>query len=127
MSHQVNGSVSPYLIVSDARATIDFLVGALDAEERRVFPDADGRLIHAEVELYGTVIMIADEAPPQWPAKPSYVHIYVEDVDVTYRRALQAGAQSVQEPSAADDGEKRGGVRDPGGTTWWIATPLKSQ
>lgn len=50
------------------------------------------------------------------------VHIYVQDVDATYRRALRAGAASVQEPVKKQDEDKRGGVKDAGGTTWWIAT-----
>jgi PhnB protein len=52
------------------------------------------------------------------------VHVYVRDVDATYRRALEAGATSVQEPRKKDDEDKRGGVKDAGGTTWWIATKV---
>ena len=49
---------------------------------------------------------------------------FIPDVDVTYRRALEAGATSVQEPVKKDDADKRGGVKDAGGTTWWIATKV---
>ena len=52
------------------------------------------------------------------------MHIYVRDVDATYARALEAGAVSVQAPVQKGDADKRGGVRDTGGTTWWIATPM---
>jgi uncharacterized glyoxalase superfamily protein PhnB len=52
------------------------------------------------------------------------VHVYVRDVDATYRRALEAGATSVQEPVQKGDPDKRGGVKDAGGTTWWIATKV---
>jgi uncharacterized glyoxalase superfamily protein PhnB len=69
--------------------------------------------------------MLADPVPPDWPPASSYVHIYVEDVDATYRRALEAGAVSVQEPVKKQDDDKRGGVRDAGGTTWWIATRIE--
>jgi uncharacterized glyoxalase superfamily protein PhnB len=55
----------------------------------------------------------------------SYVHVYVPDVDATFRLALEAGAVSVQVPVKKDDEDKRGGVRDPGGTTWWIATKVE--
>ena len=81
--------------------------------------------MHAEVRIDDTVIMLADPAPPTWPAIASYVHIYVRDVDATYRRALDLGATSVQEPVKKEDEDKRGGVRDPGGTTWWIATRVE--
>lgn len=89
-------TVSPYLIVSDARATIDFLATVFSAALLRSFPDADGRLIHAEVRIDDTVPMLADSAP-EWPPVPAYVHAYVPDVNATYSRALAAGATSVQE------------------------------
>lgn len=115
-------TVSPYLIVDGAEATIEFLKGVFGAVELRRFPDDDGKLMHAEVRVDDTVVMLADPAPPDWPSRPSFVHIYVEDVDTTYRRALEAGAVSVQEPVQKQDEDKRGGVKDAGGTTWWIAT-----
>jgi PhnB protein len=114
-------SVSPYLIVNGAEATIQFLVNAFDAEELRRFPDDSGKLMHAEVRIDDTVLMLAD-AVEDWPAMPSHVHIYVPDVDAAYQRALDAGATSVQEPAQrSDDDDKRGGVKDAGGITWWIA------
>jgi uncharacterized glyoxalase superfamily protein PhnB len=113
--------VSPYLIVDGAGRTIEFLVRAFDAVELRRFPDSNGGVIHAEVRIDDSVLMIAD-GTEGWPAIPSHVHVYVPDVDASYRRALQAGAVSVQEPVQKEDADKRGGVKDAGGTTWWIAT-----
>ncbi|NOT70987.1 MAG: VOC family protein [Hyphomicrobium sp.] len=122
-SYKLDGytAVSPYLIVDDARRTIAFLRDVFDAVSLREFPDASGRLMHSEVRIDDSVVMIADSAP-EWPAVPTHVHVYVLDVDLTYVRALQAGASSVQIPTKKGDEDKRGGVRDPGGTTWWIAT-----
>jgi uncharacterized glyoxalase superfamily protein PhnB len=117
-------SVSPYLIVSDATGTIDFLARAFDAVELRRFPAPDGRLMHAEVRIDDTVVMLAD-ATDGWPAVAAHVHVYVRDVDAAYRRALDAGATSVQEPVKKDDADTRGGVKDSGGTTWWIATKVE--
>ena len=114
-------TVSPYLIVDGANGTIEFLKRAFGAVELRRFPDASGKLMHAEVGIDDTVVMLAD-GTEGWPPIPSYVHVYVADVDATYRRALEAGAESVQEPVRKDDEDKRGGVKDAGGTTWWIAT-----
>ena len=68
--------------------------------------------------------MIADGGDG-WPSMPSHVHIYASDVDATYQRAIAAGAISVQEPIEKDDEDKRGGVKDVGGTTWWIATKVE--
>jgi PhnB protein len=117
-------TVSPYLIVDGASATIKFLKAVFGAVELRRFPDAAGKLVHAEVRIEDTVVMIADGGDG-WPPVPSYVHVYVGDVDATYRLALEAGAASVQEPVKKEDEDKRGGVRDPGGTTWWIATRVE--
>jgi PhnB protein len=116
-------SVSPYLIVDGANETIAFLVKALDAVELRRFSEPQGRVIHAEVRIGDTVIMLADSTE-HWPASASLVHIYVQDVDVTYQRALEAGATSVQAPEQKDDEDRRGAVKNAGGTTWWIATTV---
>jgi PhnB protein len=84
----------------------------------------DHKLMHAEVRIGDTVLMLADSADG-WPSIPAHVHIYVSDVDAVYQRALAAGATSVQEPQKKDDADKRGGVKDSGGTTWWIATQVE--
>lgn len=116
-------SVAPYLIVNGAAATIQFLVLAFDAVALREFPTADGRIMHAEVRIDDTVLMLAD-SPNGQSAVPANVHVYVPDVDTTYNRAIEAGAASVQAPEDKDDGDRRGGVQDAGGTIWWIATKL---
>jgi PhnB protein len=123
MSYKPDGysTVSPYLIVAGASATIDFLKQVFDATELRRFPDPSGKLMHAEVRIDDVVVMLAD-GTEGWPPLPAYVHVYVRDVDATYKRALAAGATSVQEPVKKEDEDKRGGVKDAGGTTWWIAT-----
>lgn len=114
-------TVSPYLIVDGASGTLEFLKNVFGAVELRRFPGDAGKIMHAEVRIDDTVVMIADGAEG-WPPVPSHVHVYVADVDATYRRALEAGAASVQEPAKKQDEDKRGGVKDAGGTTWWIAT-----
>ncbi len=117
-------SVSPYLIVRGASETIAFLVDVFAARELRRFPDASGKLMHSEVRIDDTVLMIAD-GTEGWPPLAAQVHIYVPDVDATYRLALAKGAVSIQEPVKKDDDDKRGGVKDAGGTTWWIATKVQ--
>ena len=117
-------SVSPYLIVDGASATIEFLRRVFGAVELRRFPDPNGKIMHAEVRIDDTVVMIGDGADG-WPPVPSHVHVYVTDVDAAYKRALEAGATSVQEPVKKADADKRGGVKDAGGTTWWIATKVE--
>lgn len=109
-------SASPYLVVRDAQATLEFLRAAFDAEPLRIMTRPDGTLMHGEVRLDDTVVMFSDQTEG-WPAIPSHVHVYVADVDASYRRALDAGATPVAEPVTKDDEDKRGGVQDPGGTT----------
>ena len=125
-SHKPKGysTVSPYLIVNGADATISFLVEVFNAVELRRIPNEAGKLIHAEVRIDDTVVMIADGGDG-WSPMPSHVHIYVRDVDATYKRAIAAGAISAQEPIKKEDEDKRGGVKDSGGTTWWIATKVE--
>jgi uncharacterized glyoxalase superfamily protein PhnB len=117
-------SVSPYLVVDGAADTIEFLVRALDAVEIRRFATPDGKIMHAEVRIDDSVVMLADGGP-HWPPMPAYVHVYVADVDATYHRALEAGGTSVQEPVKKDDPDRRAGVKDAGGTTWWMATKVE--
>jgi uncharacterized glyoxalase superfamily protein PhnB len=117
-------TVSPYLIVKGARGTIAFLTQVFEATELRRFPDATGRVRHAEVRIGDSVVMLADSIEG-WPAGQAHVHIYVSDVDATYKRAIESGAESVQEPAKKDDPDRRGGVKDAGGTTWWIATQVE--
>ncbi len=116
-------SVSPYLIVSGADHTIEFLRKVFAAELLRRIPDSndESRVMHAEVRIDDSVVMIADGGDG-WPPVNANVHVYVEHVDETFRKALDAGAESIQAPLQKSDEDKRGGVKDAGGTTWWIAT-----
>ncbi len=117
-------TVSPYLIVVGAQRVIDFLKKALDATELRRHGLPDGSVMHAEVRIGDTVVMLGD-AGGDWPAVPAHLHVYVDDVDATYRRALAAGGVSVQEPTRREgEPDRRGGVKDPAGNTWWIATQV---
>ena len=118
-------SVSPYLIVEGASRTIEFLVEVFDAVElrRMAAPGNSRQVMHAEVRIDDTVVMLAD-APEGMAPVPAHVHVYVADVDATYRRALAAGAQSVQDPVKKEDDDKRGGVKEGSGTTWWIGTKV---
>lgn len=116
-------SVAPYLIVNNAAHTIQFLQQVFEAVELHRLDSPDGKVMHAEVRIDDTVLMLADSAEG-WPASPVHIHIYVPNVDATYQQALAAGAEAVQAPVKKDDAEKRGGVKDAGGTTWWIATQV---
>ncbi len=116
-------SVSAYMVAHNAQRVIDFLRQTFDAEELRRSDKPDGSIMHAEVRIDDSIVMIADGSDNS-PAFPIWLHVYVPDVDATYQRALKAGGVSVQEPAQKDDPDRRGGVRDPDGNTWWIATQV---
>lgn len=114
-------TVTPYLIVEGAAKLIDFLKKAFGAEERDRFTQPDGTIIHGEVKIGDSVVMMA-EACGDFKPMPAMIHLYVPDTDATYRRALEAGAQSLREPADQFYGDRSGGVRDAFGNQWWIAT-----
>ncbi len=117
-------SVAPYLVVAGAQQVIDFLKQTFEATELRRFDMPDGSIIHVEIRVEDTVVMLADGGG-EWPPFPSWIHVYVTDVDATYKRALRAGGTAVQEPTHREgDPDRRGGVKDPGGNTWWISTQV---
>jgi uncharacterized glyoxalase superfamily protein PhnB len=115
-------AVSPYLVVTGAQQVIDFLKDVFEATDLRRYETPGGSIMHAEVRIEDSVIMIG-EAGENWPATPTHLHVYVRDVDEVYQRALEAGAQSVQAPERkGEDPDRRGGIKGPGGNTWWIST-----
>lgn len=122
-SHRPVGfrAVTPYLIVPDADRVLRFLAEAFGARERSRTARPDGTVAHAELWIGDAVVELA-EARDEWPAAPAALHLYVEDADATYRRALDAGAESLYEPMDQPYGDRDSGVRDPGGTQWFIAT-----
>lgn len=118
-------SVSVYIMADDAQRLIDFLAQTLDARPLRRYDRPDGSVMHAEVQIDDTVVMIA-QAAPEYPAFPVWLHVYVPDVDATYQRMLALGGESVDAPNEKQgDGDRRGGVKDPCGNTWWISTQVE--
>ncbi|MGH2360944.1 MAG: VOC family protein [bacterium] len=114
-------TVTPYLIVEGAARLIDFLKQAFAAEERERMNTPDGTIMHGEVKIGDSIVMMGD-AGPGFAPMPGSIHLYVTDTDATYRRALQAGATSVMEPADQFYGDRSAGIKDPLGNIWWIAT-----
>jgi PhnB protein len=112
------------VVANGAQRVIEFLKKAFGATELRRYDMPDGSIMHAEVRIDDTVVMLADGGG-QWSPFPVWLHVYVRDVDTTYRRALEAGGVSVDEPKQKEgDPDRRGGVKDPAGNTWWISTQM---
>ncbi len=114
-------SVTPYLVVQGVARLIDFLKQAFDAEEIERLPGPDGTIMHGEVRIGDSVVMMGD-ARGEFRPMPASLHLYVNDTDATYKRALQAGATSLMEPADQFYGDRNAGVKDSLGNHWWIAT-----
>ena len=118
-------AITPYLVVEGASGYIDFLANAFGAVERMRIPMSEDLLAHAEVAIDGAVVMLSDAMPPDFPAQPAHIHLYVEDVDAVYAQAMSAGATSDGEPQDEFYGERMGRVTDAWGIHWTIATHVE--
>lgn len=114
-------TATPYLVVPGVAKLIDFLKQAFGAEERERMAQPDGRIMHAEVKIGNSIIMMG-EPSAEMEAMPAMIYLYVPDADTAYKRALQAGAKSVMEPADQFYGDRSGGVEDASGNKWWVAT-----
>lgn len=117
-------SVTPYLMVQGVERLLDFVKQAFAAQETTRLLKADGSISHTEVRIGDSVVMMG-QADEKWSPMPSTIHLYVEDCDATYRRALGAGGTSLQDPAHQFYGDRMAGVRDPVGNMWWIATHVE--
>jgi PhnB protein len=125
-------TVTPYLIVHNAAEAIDFYVRGLGAEEMLRHMSEQGRVRHAELRIGDSMIMVTDESP-EWPdwrgplsygGSPMHLYLYVPDVDALFARALAAGARELLPVQDHDYGDRSGGVIDPFGHTWYLATHI---
>ena len=124
--------VTPYLIVDGAAAAIDFYKSVLGATERMRMAGPDGKLGHAELEIGDSVIMLADEhpemnarGPKTVGGTPVFLHVYVEDADSVFERAIEAGAEPLQPVEDKFYGDRSGGFEDPFGHHWNVATHVE--
>lgn len=117
-------SVTPYLIVPDVDGMIDFLKDVFAAGERSRALDGEGNVMHAEVQVGDSIIMMA-QSNDEYPPTRSMLHVYLEDVDGAYQRALASGATVIRELSDEFYGDRTGGVQGPFGNQWWLATHVE--
>lgn len=110
--------IMPYLIVPKASEFITFMQTVFGAEERMRVNREDGLIMHAEISIGVSVIMLADSST-DYPPNTAGMFIYVADADSTYEKALANGAKSILPPRDADYG-RTSGVTDPFGNVWWI-------
>lgn len=113
--------LAPYLVVNDAPGMIEFLEKGLGGILTFESKGEDGQVHHAEVRIADSLVMLAEG--PEEHRFPAMVHVYVDDADAAYRRAVTAGAKNVRAPEDQADGDRRGGVQDRWGNQWWFTRP----
>lgn len=117
-------SVSPYFIVDGAQKLIDFLVQLFDGKELRKYKREDGTIMHAEVKIDDSIVMISD-ATEEYPPVTIIMHVYVPDVITTYIKALKLGASELQKPKNNEgDPDNRGTFLDFAGNMWSVSTQM---
>jgi len=117
-------SVTPYLMVTGASQFITFMAAVFDAKVTVQLLQADGTPGHTELQVGDSLIMLS-EANADRPATPIMLHIYVEDVDAAFERAVKAGGKVVAAPANQFYGDRSGGIIEPSGNTIWIATHVE--
>lgn len=124
--------IMPYLIVDGAAAAMEFYKSVFGATERMRMPGPDGRIGHAELEIGESVIMLADEHPEMGIRGPKAIggtpvtlHVYVEDSDAAFERAVNAGAASLRPMENQFYGDRSGQFEDPFGHKWNVATHVE--
>jgi PhnB protein len=133
MSHIPDGfhTITPYLIVRDAAEAIEFYQRAFGATEIMRHTDASGRVTHGEIKVGDSPLMLAGEFevgplvarhPAALAGVSMHLYLYVPDVDALTARALQAGVREVMPIADQSYGDRSGGVIDPFGHVWWLAT-----
>ena len=125
-------TVTPSLMVDGAAKAIDFYKKALGAEELMRFPGPDGRIMHAEIKLGDSVIMLGDEMPEQgargpksYGGTPVSFFVYGENVDAAWKRAVDAGAKPIVPLTDQFWGDRTGCLEDPFGHYWWLAQHIQ--
>jgi PhnB protein len=122
----------PYLYIDGAGAAIDFYCSVLGAKERMRLTDPEGKVGHAELELGNSMIMLADQNPDMDVRGPRAIggtpvglHVYVEDADSVFERAVDAGAKALRPVADQFYGDRSGQFEDPFGHRWNVATHVE--
>lgn len=114
--------IMPYLIVKDAAKFIEFMQNVFSAQEQYKQMRDEKHIMHAELSIQGSTIMFCDSTETYHPQNAG-LFIYVDNCDETYKKALDNGAESINEPADQSYG-RSAGVKDPFGNTWWVTNPI---
>lgn len=117
-------TITPYLVCENLSELIEFLKSAFGAIEKERHLSKTGRVMHAEVQIGDSIVMMG-EAMDGFPPVQTSLYFYVEDTDSVYNKAIKAGGISLMEPANQFYGDRNAGVQDPSGNKWWIATHVE--
>ena len=117
-------TITPYLFARNAPRLIEFLCAAFGGELISRKDRPGGSVMHAEIRIGDSMLMLA-EATADFAPMPTSIYLYVPDCDAVYRSALAAGGSSISDVRDLPSGERYGGVKDPCGNIWWIATHVE--
>jgi PhnB protein len=122
-------SLTPYLVIKGAEQAIDFYKNVFGATENMRMPGPGGRIMHAEIKIGNSVLMLSDEntergflSPKSIGSTGSSIMLYTDDVDATFSKAMAAGSKSDQPPTDMPWGDRMANITDPFGHNWAIAT-----
>lgn len=117
-------TLTPYLFAVGASRVVEFICAAFSGKVTFRQDRPDGSLMHCEIQVGDSMLMLGD-ATAEFGPMPASLYLYVTDCDAVYRSALDAGGVSVFPMMTLPSGERYGGVRDPCGNIWWIATHVE--
>ncbi|WP_422744799.1 VOC family protein [Mycobacterium sp. WMMD1722] len=136
MAPEVTPFIAPHLVVDNAAAAIDFYVAAFGASEYGRVPGPDGRLVHAALDINGSMVMLNDDFPEMCAdasmtpkalgGSPVTIHLQVTDVDGWFQRAVDAGATVVMPVEEQFWGDRYGVLKDPFGHIWSLGQPVRT-
>ena len=122
-------SLTPYLVIKGADKALDYYKKVFGAVETVRMPGPDGRVMHAEVKIGNSILMLSDENPERGYLSPvtiggsgASVMLYTDDVDATFKKAVDAGGKAEMPPTDMFWGDRMGNIKDPFGHSWAIAT-----
>jgi PhnB protein len=125
-------SVTPSIMVAGAAKAIEFYKKALGAQELSRFPGPDGSIMHAEIRIGDSPIMLGDEMPEQgakgpkaYGGTPVSFFLYQDNVDTAWKRAIDAGGKQIMPLADQFWGDRAGCFEDPFGHRWWLAQRIQ--
>ncbi len=118
------GNVIPFLVCSGTEDVIKFAQEAFGAKLSDISKTDGGTVRHATIHIRDSAIMLS-EGSAEYPAVPSMLYIYFDNVDEVYQKALAAGGVSLREPTNEFYGDRSCGVKDTSGNQWWFASHVE--